>query len=235
MSLQVDSVAQMHVLHSFAVSTSVCYGRGQWKFNILVHRLLHLVISSYSMIYIPHCPSLWQKTSRPWYTSYLNDKSLDRKWLPWHLFSGVLFQFTLGVTEEQQDMIPPTNKSLRQRRCGHCLLQVSCVIMLPWGHVTRGTFSLRYQKKQDGMISKAKSVRVCQWIRHHMYWICVKSDFDMQFFTTNQEMCPFFGRILCLMSLLSRLKLSVKTQPSICNPQIASSIFWVEAEEGLEK
>ncbi|KAK1883698.1 putative palmitoyltransferase ZDHHC12 [Dissostichus eleginoides] len=32
-------------------------------------------------------------------------------------------QFTLGVTEEQQDMIPPTTKSLRQRRCGHCLLQ----------------------------------------------------------------------------------------------------------------
>uniref|UniRef100_A0A3Q3MY81 Palmitoyltransferase n=1 Tax=Labrus bergylta TaxID=56723 RepID=A0A3Q3MY81_9LABR len=32
-------------------------------------------------------------------------------------------QFTLGVTEEQQDMIPPSTKSLRQRRCGHCLLQ----------------------------------------------------------------------------------------------------------------
>ncbi|XP_059905884.1 palmitoyltransferase ZDHHC12-B isoform X1 [Gadus macrocephalus] len=33
-------------------------------------------------------------------------------------------QFTLGTTEEQQDMIPPpTSKSLRQRRCGHCLLQ----------------------------------------------------------------------------------------------------------------
>ncbi|XP_060934991.1 palmitoyltransferase ZDHHC12-B [Limanda limanda] len=30
-------------------------------------------------------------------------------------------QFTLG--EEQQDMIPPPTKSLRQRRCGHCLLQ----------------------------------------------------------------------------------------------------------------
>lgn len=34
-------------------------------------------------------------------------------------------QFTLGVSEEQQDMIPPATKSLRQRRCGHCLLQVS--------------------------------------------------------------------------------------------------------------
>ncbi|XP_068190611.1 palmitoyltransferase ZDHHC12-B [Antennarius striatus] len=32
-------------------------------------------------------------------------------------------QFTLGVTEEQQDMILPSTKSLRQRRCGHCLLQ----------------------------------------------------------------------------------------------------------------
>ncbi|XP_075885520.1 palmitoyltransferase ZDHHC12-B [Nelusetta ayraudi] len=32
-------------------------------------------------------------------------------------------QFTLGVSEEQQDMIPPASKSLRQRRCGHCLLQ----------------------------------------------------------------------------------------------------------------
>ncbi|XP_005929059.1 palmitoyltransferase ZDHHC12-B isoform X3 [Haplochromis burtoni] len=32
-------------------------------------------------------------------------------------------QFMLGVTEEQQDMIPPATKSLRQRRCGHCLLQ----------------------------------------------------------------------------------------------------------------
>uniref|UniRef100_A0A3Q0QZQ7 Palmitoyltransferase n=1 Tax=Amphilophus citrinellus TaxID=61819 RepID=A0A3Q0QZQ7_AMPCI len=32
-------------------------------------------------------------------------------------------QFMLGVTEEQQDMIPPTTKSLRQRRCGRCLLQ----------------------------------------------------------------------------------------------------------------
>ncbi|KAG5272069.1 hypothetical protein AALO_G00161320 [Alosa alosa] len=32
-------------------------------------------------------------------------------------------QFTLGVTEEQQDMIPHTPKSLRLRRCGHCLLQ----------------------------------------------------------------------------------------------------------------
>lgn len=42
------------------------------------------------------------------------------------ILSGVLCQFTLGVTEEQQDMIPPTSKSLRQRRCGHCLLQVSC-------------------------------------------------------------------------------------------------------------
>ncbi|XP_046900966.1 palmitoyltransferase ZDHHC12-B isoform X2 [Hypomesus transpacificus] len=31
--------------------------------------------------------------------------------------------FTLGITEEQDDMIPPTTKSLRQRRCGHCLLQ----------------------------------------------------------------------------------------------------------------
>nr|XP_020474446.1 probable palmitoyltransferase ZDHHC12 [Monopterus albus]XP_020474447.1 probable palmitoyltransferase ZDHHC12 [Monopterus albus] len=32
-------------------------------------------------------------------------------------------QFTLGMTDEQQDMIPPTTKTLRQRRCGHCLLQ----------------------------------------------------------------------------------------------------------------
>lgn len=32
-------------------------------------------------------------------------------------------QFTLGLAEEQQDMIPPSTKSLRQRRCGHCLLQ----------------------------------------------------------------------------------------------------------------
>ncbi|KAM6902246.1 palmitoyltransferase ZDHHC12-B [Xenentodon cancila] len=32
-------------------------------------------------------------------------------------------QFMLGVTEEQEDMIPPSNKSLRRRRCGHCLLQ----------------------------------------------------------------------------------------------------------------
>ncbi|KAK3509017.1 hypothetical protein QTP70_018528 [Hemibagrus guttatus] len=31
-------------------------------------------------------------------------------------------QFTLGVTEEQQDMIPQS-KPFRQRRCGHCLLQ----------------------------------------------------------------------------------------------------------------
>ncbi|KAG9281727.1 putative palmitoyltransferase ZDHHC12 [Astyanax mexicanus] len=31
-------------------------------------------------------------------------------------------QFTLGLTEEQQDMIPQT-KTLRLRRCGHCLLQ----------------------------------------------------------------------------------------------------------------
>ncbi|XP_076867864.1 palmitoyltransferase ZDHHC12-B isoform X2 [Brachyhypopomus gauderio] len=31
-------------------------------------------------------------------------------------------QLILGITEEQQDMIPQT-KSLRQRRCGHCLLQ----------------------------------------------------------------------------------------------------------------
>ncbi|KAF7217616.1 transcript variant X2 [Nothobranchius furzeri] len=36
-------------------------------------------------------------------------------------------QFTLGVTEEQQDMIPPScTKSQRQRRCVHCLLQVRC-------------------------------------------------------------------------------------------------------------
>uniref|UniRef100_A0A087YLM0 Palmitoyltransferase n=1 Tax=Poecilia formosa TaxID=48698 RepID=A0A087YLM0_POEFO len=32
-------------------------------------------------------------------------------------------QFTLGVTEEQQDMIPPSSKSLHQRRCSRCLLQ----------------------------------------------------------------------------------------------------------------
>ncbi|XP_063066448.1 palmitoyltransferase ZDHHC12-B [Engraulis encrasicolus] len=32
-------------------------------------------------------------------------------------------QFTLGVTEEQQGMIPHTPKSLRLRRCGHCLLE----------------------------------------------------------------------------------------------------------------
>uniref|UniRef100_A0A3Q2QCW3 Palmitoyltransferase n=1 Tax=Fundulus heteroclitus TaxID=8078 RepID=A0A3Q2QCW3_FUNHE len=32
-------------------------------------------------------------------------------------------QFTLGVTEEQQDMIPASAKSLRRRRCAHCLLQ----------------------------------------------------------------------------------------------------------------
>ncbi|XP_013855394.1 palmitoyltransferase ZDHHC12-B isoform X4 [Austrofundulus limnaeus] len=32
-------------------------------------------------------------------------------------------QFSLGVSEEQQDMIGPGSKSLRQRRCGHCLLQ----------------------------------------------------------------------------------------------------------------
>ncbi|KAL0965148.1 hypothetical protein UPYG_G00277410 [Umbra pygmaea] len=32
-------------------------------------------------------------------------------------------EFTLGITEETQDMIPPTTKPLRQRRCGHCLLQ----------------------------------------------------------------------------------------------------------------
>ncbi|KAJ3605266.1 hypothetical protein NHX12_027316 [Muraenolepis orangiensis] len=33
-------------------------------------------------------------------------------------------QFTLGTMEEQQDMIPRAkSKSLRQRRCGHCLLQ----------------------------------------------------------------------------------------------------------------
>lgn len=35
-----------------------------------------------------------------------------------------ILQFALGVTEEQQDMIPHTPKSLRLRRCGHCLLQV---------------------------------------------------------------------------------------------------------------
>lgn len=36
-------------------------------------------------------------------------------------------QFTLGVTEDHQDLIqdliPPSTKPLRQRRCGHCLLQ----------------------------------------------------------------------------------------------------------------
>ncbi|XP_028827667.1 palmitoyltransferase ZDHHC12-B isoform X1 [Denticeps clupeoides] len=32
-------------------------------------------------------------------------------------------QFTLGVAEEQQDMIPRSSKPPRQRRCGHCLLQ----------------------------------------------------------------------------------------------------------------
>lgn len=47
----------------------------------------------------------------------------------------VLCQFMLGVTEEQQDMIPPTTKSLRQRRCGHCLLQVRywpCLHAVMW-------------------------------------------------------------------------------------------------------
>lgn len=40
------------------------------------------------------------------------------------LSACVFCQFTVGVAEEQQDMILPTTKSLRQRRCGHCLLQV---------------------------------------------------------------------------------------------------------------
>nr|XP_006640822.1 PREDICTED: probable palmitoyltransferase ZDHHC12 [Lepisosteus oculatus] len=31
--------------------------------------------------------------------------------------------FTLGVAEEQQEMIPPVSKAPRQRRCGFCLLQ----------------------------------------------------------------------------------------------------------------
>ncbi|KAK2912040.1 hypothetical protein QQF64_027949 [Cirrhinus molitorella] len=32
-------------------------------------------------------------------------------------------QFTLGIAEETQDMIPQTTKSIRLRRCGHCLVQ----------------------------------------------------------------------------------------------------------------
>ncbi|KAJ8263322.1 hypothetical protein COCON_G00157790 [Conger conger] len=32
-------------------------------------------------------------------------------------------KFTLGVSEEEQEMIPHTSKTLRQRRCGYCLLQ----------------------------------------------------------------------------------------------------------------
>jgi len=51
----------------------------------------------------------------------------------------VLVQFTLGVTEDHQDLIqdliPPSTKPLRQRRCGHCLLQVHtppCEEPEPW-------------------------------------------------------------------------------------------------------
>ncbi|KAM6985742.1 palmitoyltransferase ZDHHC12-B-like [Aplochiton taeniatus] len=39
------------------------------------------------------------------------------------LSDGKDLQFAIGLTEEQQDMIPPTTKSVRQRRCGRCLLQ----------------------------------------------------------------------------------------------------------------
>eukprot|EP00066_Takifugu_rubripes_P002920 XP_003965147.1 PREDICTED: probable palmitoyltransferase ZDHHC12 isoform X2 [Takifugu rubripes] len=42
---------------------------------------------------------------------------------PGFILSEDALQFPLGVTEEQQDMIQPTSKSLRRRRCGHCLLQ----------------------------------------------------------------------------------------------------------------
>lgn len=40
-----------------------------------------------------------------------------------------VFQFTLGIAEETQDMIPQTTKSIRLRRCGHCLVQVCCHLL----------------------------------------------------------------------------------------------------------
>ncbi|MBN3279636.1 ZDH12 palmitoyltransferase, partial [Polyodon spathula] len=42
---------------------------------------------------------------------------------PGFVFSDSDAKFTLGVSEEEQEMILQTPKAMRQRRCGYCLLQ----------------------------------------------------------------------------------------------------------------
>lgn len=116
------------------------------------------------------------------------------KWLPWPVCLVRCCQFTLGVTEEQQDMIPPTTKSLRQRRCGHCLLQVSCP---PCQHAATGHvehfYSTIREKKKGGMISQAKECQCLPMdLSPHVLYICVSYEFELQFF-----LC---GRFLGLIS-----------------------------------
>ncbi|MGH0132608.1 UNVERIFIED_CONTAM: hypothetical protein FKN15_040759 [Acipenser sinensis] len=50
---------------------------------------------------------------------------------PGFVFSDSDVKFTLGVSDEEQEMIPQTPKAMRQRRCGYCLLQSLNPFFLP--------------------------------------------------------------------------------------------------------